>query len=115
MFGFTAGLLGAFLLSAGPRVGTTLVLPIGLLIAVILHPLAGYVGLLLTGTRAGTLTPLIGWSMVVLPLSSGTAEGDVILPGSALSLVYLLVGVLTFGVIGVVTRPTRGRSALSRR
>jgi hypothetical protein len=113
--GITAGLLGAFLLSAGPRPGGHLVLPVGLLLAVVLHPLSVLAGLLLTGSRAGTVTPLVGWSMVVLPLASGTAEGDVVLPGTTLSLVYLLVGVATFGVPAFFARPTRGRSAMLRR
>lgn len=113
--GIAAGLLGAFLLSAGPRAGGHLVLPIGLLLAVVLHPAASIVGLVLTGTRAGTVTPLIGWSMVVLPLSSGTSEGDVVLPGTTLSLAYLLIGVLGFGLAAFFTRPTRGRTVLLRR
>lgn len=113
--GITAGLLGTFLLSAGPRAGGHLVLPVGLLIALVLHPLSVLAGRLLTGSRVGTLTPLIGWAIVVLPLSSGTAEGDVVLPGTALSLVYLLVGVVAFGIPAFFVRPTRGRSAMLRR
>jgi hypothetical protein len=114
VFGATAGLLGSFLLSAGPRIGATLALPVGLVLALVLHPLAGYLGHLLTATRAGILTPLVGWAAVVLPLSVGTSEGDVVLPGNTLSLIYLVLGVLMFGVPAVVTRPTRGRSAWPR-
>lgn len=113
--GATAGLLGTFLLSAGPRVGTTLVLPVGLLLALVLHPLAVLAGLWMTGSRAGTLAPLVGWSLVVLPLSAGTTEGDVVLPGTSLTLLYLFLGVLTFGVASFRTRPTRGQSARSGR
>jgi hypothetical protein len=109
--GVTLALLGAFLLAAGPRAGTTLVLPIGLLITLVGNPVAGLLGLHLTGTRAGTLMPLLGWAVVIIPLSSGTAQGDVILPNSLLAVAFLLVGLLTYGVVGVVTRPWRGRSA----
>jgi hypothetical protein len=112
--GVTAGLLGAFLLTAGPRIGGTLVLPVGILLALVLHPLTVFAGLRLTGTRAGTLTPLVGWSMVVLPLSSGTTEGDVVLAGTPLTLVYLFLSVLTFGLASFRTRPTRGQSARGR-
>jgi hypothetical protein len=115
LFGMVLGLLGVFLLLAGPRIGDTLVLPVGLVIAVVGHPLAAFLGLRTAGTRAGTLTPLIGWSVVVLPLSSGTAEGDIALPSSFLSISYLLVGVLAFGVASFLSRPTRGPSSLGRR
>jgi hypothetical protein len=113
--GITAGLLGAFLLSSGPRSGAHLLLPVGLLIAVVLHPLTVVAGSVLTGSRAGTVTALVGWSMVVLPLASGTAEGDVVLPGTTLSLVYLAVGVVAFAVPAFLVHPTRGRMALARR
>jgi hypothetical protein len=109
------GLLGTFLLAAGPHLGKTLALPIGLAIAVFGHPAAAYLGLELTGSRAGTLAPLAGWSLVVLPLSSGTAEGDVVLPGNLLSIAYLMLGVATFGIAAVLTRPIRGRTAIGRR
>lgn len=113
--GFTLGLLGAFFLAAGPRVGTTLVLPIGLAVALVGHPVAGWLGLYLTGTRAGTLVPLLGWAVVIVPLSSGSAQGDVILPNSLLAVAFLIVGLLTYGVVAVVTRPWRGRSARGHR
>ncbi len=109
--GLTLALLGSFFLSAGPRSGTTLVLPIGLVIALVGHPAAARLGLYLTGTRAGTLTPLVGWAVVIIPLSSGTAQGDVILPNSLLAVAFLLVGLLTYGVVAVLTKPWRGRSA----
>ena len=115
ILGATLGVLGSFFLAAGPRSGGTLLLPVGLLIALIGHPVAVLLGLWTTGTRAGTLTPLIGWSMVVLPLSVGTAEGDVILPGNTLSIGFLLVGLTTFGVTAFLTRPTRGQTAVRRR
>jgi hypothetical protein len=109
--GLTLALLGTFVLAAGPRAGTTLVLPIGLLIALVGHPVAARLGLFLTGTRAGTLTPLIGWAVVIIPMSSGTAQGDVVLPNSLLAIAFLLVGLLTYGVVAVLTKPWRGRSA----
>jgi hypothetical protein len=112
--GITAGLLGVFLLPAGPHVGGHLVLPVGLVLALVLNPLSVLAGLLLTGSRAGTVAPLVGWAAVVLPLASGTAEGDVILPGTTLSLIYLFVSVLTFGGPAFFARPTRGRSAVLR-
>jgi hypothetical protein len=115
VLGAVLALLGTFLLAAGPRSGATLVLPVGLLIAVVGHPVAGWLGLRLTGTRAGTLTPLLGWCLVVLPLSSGTSGGDVVLPSSLLSIAYLLLGIGAYGLVALVTRPTRGRSAVVRR
>ena len=115
MAGITAGLLGTFLLPAGPRPSGHLVLSVGLVLALVLHPLSVLAGLLLTGTRAGTVTPLVGWAVVVLPLASGTAEGYVALPGTTLSLVYLFVSVVTFGVPAFFARPTRGRSTMLRR
>lgn len=113
--GVVAGLLGAFLLTAGPRAGGHLILPVGLVLALVLHPLTVVAGLWTTGSRAGTLTALVGWSVVVLPLSSGTTEGDVVLPGTTLSLAYLAVGVAAFAVPAFLAHPTRGRSAVPRR
>jgi hypothetical protein len=115
LLGVVLAVLGVFLASAGPRVGGHLVLPIGLVIALVGHPIAGVLGLVLTGTRAGTLTPLAGWAAVVLPLSSGTAQGDIVLPGNLLSIGYLLLGAAAYGVVAVFTRPTRGRAAFPPR
>lgn len=114
LLGVVLAVFGTFYLAAGPRAGATLVLPLGLLVALIGHPAAGLLGLHLTGTRAGTVTPLLGWSLVVLPLSSGTTEGDIVLPGTLLSILYLLVGVAGYGIVAVVTRPRRGKSAYPR-
>lgn len=115
LLGVVLALLGTFLLAAGPRIGSTLVLPIGLVIALVGHPLAGWIGLRLTGTRAGTLAGLVGWSVVVLPMSSGTREGDVVLPSSLLSIAFLLVGIGSYGLFAFLTRPTRGMAAAGRR
>jgi hypothetical protein len=116
LLGVVLALLGVFLLAAGPRVGEgTLILPIGLVIALVGHPVAGLLGFRMTGTRAGTMASMLGWVVVVLPLASGTAEGDVVLPGTLLSIAYLMVGVLAFAAVALMTRPTRGRVALNSR
>ncbi len=115
LLGVVLALLGTFLAPAGLRVGGHLVLSIGILVALVGHPIAGLLGLTLTGTRLGTLTPLLGWALVVLPLSSGTAQGDVVLPGTATSIAYLLVGAASYGAVAVFTRPTRGRAAVVAR
>jgi uncharacterized membrane protein len=114
--GVVLALLGVFLLFAGPRTGGgSLIVPIGLVIAVVGHPAAALLGFRMTGTRAGTMAPLLGWVAVVLPLASGTAEGDVVLPGTSLSVIYLMVGVLAFAAVALTTRPVRGRVAVNRR
>ena len=108
-------LLGAFLLPAGPRSGATLLLPIGLLIAVAGHPAASLLGLRLVGTRLGAFTPAAGWLLTVLLLASPTTEGDVVIPGSGRSVLYLLVGAFAFVVAGSLPRPTRPASSVARR
>ena len=95
-----AGAARRFFSPAGPRVGGHLILPIGLLSRSSCTRCRACRGCSLTGTRAGTLTPLVGWALVVLPLPSGTAQGDVILPGTLTSIAYLLVGAATYGVRG---------------
>ncbi|MEP6697269.1 MAG: hypothetical protein ABJA34_10365 [Pseudonocardiales bacterium] len=94
-----AVLLEGFL--AELRVGTTH-LPVSIAMAVLLHPLLTVLMGEVTRTKAAMFLPFLVWIVVVWPLGSQRAEGDLIIVGSNWSLALLGAGALAFaGTLGL--------------
>jgi hypothetical protein len=87
-------LWGAFLVPF--RVGGTLV-PVSLAIAVVGNVLVGRAASRLAGSTGALATGAL-WVGVTLVLSSRRAEGDVVVPGSAVGLGFLVAGALASAV-----------------
>ncbi len=104
----------AHLLASGGGGGVTQVLSVGLLIALVANPMLSLAGIWMAGTRLAAFTPFIGWLAVVLPFVAVTADGNNVLPSSARSASFLLVGSLTFIAVGMLVPPTRGLAAQNR-
>jgi hypothetical protein len=83
-------LWGAFLVPF--RVGDTVV-PVSWAVAAVGNLAVGRAGARLAGA-AGALVPGGVWLVVVVALSSQRSEGDLVVPGSVVGLVFLLTGVL---------------------
>ncbi len=96
-------LWGAFLVPF--RVGGALV-PVSLVIAVVGNVLVGRAGARVAGS-AGAVVPGLLWVGLTLVLSGRRAEGDVVVPGSAVGLAFLLAGALASAVAygAAVLRP----------
>jgi hypothetical protein len=96
-------LWGAFLVPF--RVGGVLV-PVSLVIAVVGNVLVGRAGARVAGST-GAVVPGLLWVAVTLVLSSRRAEGDVVVPGDAVGLAFLLTGALASAVAygAAVLRP----------
>jgi len=114
LLGAVLGVFGAFLSPAGPRIGGVL-LPVGLVVAVVGNLAAGVLGLHSIGTRLGAAAPAIGWLTVVLPMGSTTPAGDLVLTGSLRSIAFLLLGSLAGAAVPTLGRPDRGVTALATR
>lgn len=114
LLGAALGVVGAFLTPAGPRVGGVL-LPLGLVVAVVGNLTAGVLGLRAIGSRLGAAAPAIGWLTVVLPMGSTTSAGDLVLTGSLRSIAFLLLGSLAGAAVPTLGRPDRGVTALATR
>jgi fatty acid desaturase len=94
-------LWGGFLVPL--RYGTTPV-PVSWLIAVVGNGALGWVGGRLLGRR-GAIGPGLVWLVVALMLGTQRAEGDLIVPGTVVGLVFLLSGAVTSAVAyGAVPR-----------
>jgi hypothetical protein len=65
------------------------------------------VGVLITGygagTGAATAVPALAWFVALWPLTSSTAEGDLVVPGTWVGYGMLLLGMLGIAVALVVT------------
>jgi hypothetical protein len=96
-------LWGAFLVPF--RVGGTLV-PVSVVIAVVGNVLVGRAAGRLAGSTGPLLTGVL-WIGMALVLSSRRAEGDVVVPGSAVGLAFLVAGALASAVAygAAVLRP----------
>jgi len=96
-------LWGSFLVPL--RLGGRLV-PVSLVIAVVGNLLVGRAGGRIAGST-GAVVPGVLWVAVTLVLSSRRAEGDVVVPGTAVGLAFLLAGALASAVAyaAVVLRP----------
>ena len=79
---------GSFLVPL--RVGSV-PLPVSWLIAGVGHGVLGWAGGRLLG-RLGALGPGLLWLVVAFTLGSSRSEGDLIVPGTVVGLVFLLVG-----------------------
>ena len=103
-------LWGAFLVPF--RVGGTLV-PVSVLLAGVGNLVVGRAGGRLAGTP-GALVPGLLWLAVAVLLSSRRAEGDLVVPGSAVGMLFLLTGALGSAVAYGLTaaRPRNGATAL---
>ena len=69
VLGLVLGIFGAFLIPAGPRIGSVL-LSIGVVVALIGNIVSGVLGTEMTGNRLGAIVPGIGWVVAVLPLGA---------------------------------------------
>lgn len=99
--------------ASGSGGGLGQLLSVGLLIAVVVNPLLSVAGLWTAGTRLAAFTPLAGWLIVVLVLSSKSGEGSNVLPSDLRSVAFLLLGALAFTAVGVLGRPTRGFTSIA--
>jgi hypothetical protein len=102
---FLLAVWGSFLVPF--RVGGTLV-PVSLLLAVLGNVAVGRAGGRLGGTT-GALVPGLLWLAVALTLASRRAEGDVVVPGSPIGLLFLLTGAIgsavAYGMTVIEPRP----------
>ena len=100
---------GAFLVPF--RVGATLV-PISWVVAVLGNLAVGRAGARLAGP-SGALVPGAVWLAVVVLLSSRRAEGDLVVPGTVVGLVFLVAGAVASAGAGAsaVLRPGSPRAA----
>lgn len=105
--GLAVGVLGSFvhpLTWAG--------LPYGLLLGIVLTAALLLAAGLSTGGRTAPMLAAAGWLAAVVTLSSPRAEGDLVVPGTALGYAWLLLGTFVV-VLGVgapyrlLTRPVR--------
>jgi hypothetical protein len=104
----------AHVLAAGSGGSIAQVLSVGLLIALLANPMLGLAGIWMAGTRLAAFTPFVGWLVVVLAFTAVTTDGNNVLPSSARSASFLLVGAATFIAVGMLVRPTRGMFAQNR-
>ena len=87
-------LWGAFLVPF--RVGGTLV-PVSWVVAVVGNLAVGRAGARLAGS-SGAVLPGALWLLIVLVLSSRRSEGDLVVPGTTVGLVFLLAGAVASAV-----------------
>lgn len=101
-------LWGAFLVPF--RVGGTLV-PVSVVLAVVGNVVVGRAAARLAGS-SGALATGVLWTGLALVLSSRRAEGDVVVPGSAVGMAFLLAGALASAVAygAAVLRPAPDRA-----
>lgn len=93
VLGLVLGIFGAFLIPAGPRIGSVL-LSVGVAVALIGNIVSGVLGTEMTGNRLGAIVPGIGWIVAVLPLGAKRPEGDLVVTGDTKGYAFLLVGIL---------------------
>jgi hypothetical protein len=72
--------------------------PLACLVALVGNAALGRAGGRLFG-RAGAAGPGLVWLVIVLRLSSPTADGDLVVPGTGWGLAFLVVGALTSAVV----------------
>jgi hypothetical protein len=101
--------------AAGSGGGLGQLLSVGLLVVIIANPLLSMAGYWMAGTRLAAAAPLLGWLPVVLILGSTQSTGSTVLSSDLRSSAFLLLGVIAFGAVIVLGRPTRGTGATSGR
>ncbi|MHB8342463.1 MAG: DUF6113 family protein [Mycobacteriales bacterium] len=106
--GLLLGVWGAFLVPAGPVVGSATPLSIGVAVALVGNPGAAWLAVTLTRSRAGAMLPLLGWLVAAFPLAMSRPNGSIVLTGggslSLVSLLFLLAG-LVAGLAASVLLP----------
>jgi hypothetical protein len=92
------------------RVGTT-VLPVSVLAAVLLNVALPALMYAATANRLATAVPAVLWLVVVVGLSIGRPEGDVVLPGDWIGLALLFGGALAaaYGLARALPPPANVR------
>ena len=110
VLGATLAAIGAFLVPAGPRVGSFLV-SFGVIVALVTNPGVAVLGARLTGTRLGAGAPLLAW-LVMLWLLNSRPEGDRIPAFDVKGGIFLIGGVLAGAVAVTLVRTERGVTAL---
>ena len=101
--------------AAGGGGGLGQLLSVGLLVVLIANPLLSMAGYWMAGTRLAAAAPLLGWLPVVLILGSSQSTGTTVLSSDLRSSAFLLLGVISFGAVVALGRPTRGMGAASER
>ncbi len=109
--GVLLGLFGVFSVPAGPRVGTVL-LSLGVVLAVVGNSAVALFVRWLVGTRLGATVVLLGWVPTVVWLGTAQPEGDLLLPATTTGYLFLGVGALAPVAVAVFGRPRRGLTAL---
>jgi hypothetical protein len=110
VLGATLATIGAFLVPAGPRIGSFLV-SYGVIVAVVTNPGAAVLGARLTGTRLGAAAPLAAWLIMLWVLNS-RPEGDRVPPFDVKGGIFLVAGLLAGVITVVIVRTERGVTAL---
>ena len=87
-------------------------LPLGLPAAVLLSALVVAAGGLLGGSRRGAFAVALGWFAAVVVFAGGRPEGDVIIAGDNLGLVWLGLGPLAVGGAAALPYASLRRRAL---
>ena len=101
-------LWGAFLV---PLRGLGVPLPVAPVLAVVGNVVCGVAGARVLRSRVGAILPGLIWAVIALSLGTRTAEGDVVVPGTAMGVAFLVAGtVAATAVIGVVGDQGRGRA-----
>lgn len=92
------------------RIGTVL-LPVSVLGALVLNVLLPKLMLTATGSRWSPIVPAALWMVVVVGLSMGRPEGDVVLPGDWVGLLLLFGGAASaaYGVARALPQPAARR------
>jgi hypothetical protein len=101
--------------AAGGGGGLGQLLSVGLLVVIIANPLLSVAGYWMAGTRLAAAAPLLGWLPIVLILGSSQSTGTTVLSSDLRSSAFLLLGVISFGAVIALGRPTRGMGAINGR
>jgi hypothetical protein len=109
--GVALALYGVFAVPAGPRLGTVL-LSLGVCLAVVGNVAMALFLRWLAGTRLGATAVLIGWVPTVVLLGTERPEGDLILQATTTGYLFLGLGALAPVVVAVFGQPRRGLTAL---
>lgn len=80
--------------------------PLGLVLALATVPL-GVAGGRALGSRLGAVAPGVLWLLVAITLAGRRPEGDLVVTGGALGLLFLLLGTLGAAVAAGIWRPDR--------
>jgi hypothetical protein len=106
--GAELGLLGGFLTPSAPRL-LGVAVPLGPVLALVGNLAVGLWVVRATGSQGAVAAPAAAWLVVALALGVQRAEGDLVLPGSAVggakSYAFLLFGSLAWAIAAITGRP----------